>query len=83
MANNGRKPASWMDPQARHDQALRAPEPDKIADLATLEASLKEKNGPSMEPSQQQKFDPIASAMSRHPGLSSEEAAEMAKNFGF
>jgi hypothetical protein len=61
-----------MDPQARHDQALRVPTPDKIADRATLEASLKKKNGLSMEPSRHQKFDPIASAMSRHPGLTSE-----------
>jgi hypothetical protein len=80
---NRRTPVSWMDPQARHDQALRVPTPDKIADAATLEASLKKKNGPSMEPLQPRKFDPIASAISRHPGLTSERAAEMAESFGF
>ena len=50
MVAKTRKPASWMDPQARHDQAFMAPKPDKIADRTTLEASLKKKNGPSMEP---------------------------------
>ena len=78
-----RKPVHSIDPQARHDQALRVPEADKVADSATLEASLKEKNGPSMEPPPPKPFDPIASAMSRHPGLTSEEAAEMAERFGF
>jgi hypothetical protein len=72
-----------MDPQARHDQALRVPDPDKIADRTTMEASLKEKNGPSMEPPPPAPFDPIASAISRHPGLTSEKAAEMAETFGF
>lgn len=78
-----RKLVSWMDPQLRHDQALRVPGPDKIADGATLEASLRAKNGPSMEPPPPKPFDPIASAMSRHPGLTSEAAAEMAADFGF
>ena len=50
MADKTRKPLSRMDPQARHDQALMVPKPDKIADRTTLEASLKKKNGPSMEP---------------------------------
>ena len=83
MVAKTRKPASWMDPQARHDQALLVPKPDKIADIATLEASLKKKNGPSMEPPPNKAFDPIASSMSRHPGLTSEAAAEMAEAFGF
>ena len=83
MVAKTRKPASWMDPQARHDQAFMAPKPEKIADAATLEASLKKKNGPSMEPPPAKYFDPIASALSRHPGLTSEEALEMAENFGF
>lgn len=81
MVDNRRKPASWMDPQARHDQALLVPKVDKIADVATLEASLK-KSGPSMEPAAPKPFDPIASAMSRHPGLTSEAAAEIAEAFG-
>ena len=83
MAKNIQKLVTWLDPQARHDNALRVPEPDKIADLATLEASLKKKNGPSMEPPPPAPFDPIASAMSRHPGLTSEKVAEMAEDFGF
>ena len=83
MASNTRKLLSRMDPQARHDQALLVPKPDKIADVATLEASLRKKNGPSMEPPPAKYFDPIASAMSRHPGLTSEDAAEMAASFGF
>lgn len=80
---NRRKPISRMDPQARHDQALRVPTPDKIADVATLETSLRKINGPSMEPSPPKAFDPIASAISRHPGLTSELVTEMAKDFGF
>ena len=83
MVGNTRKTISWMDPQQRHNQAFMAPKPDKVADAATLEASLKKKNGPSMEPPPAKYFDPIASAMSRHPGLTSEEAAEMAEAFGF
>ncbi len=83
MVTNTRKPISRMDPQARHDQALLVPKPDKIADVAMLEASLKKKNGPSMEPPPPKSFDPIASAMSRHPGLTTEAAAEMAEAFGF
>jgi hypothetical protein len=42
---NRQKPVSWMGQQARHDQALQAPEPDKIADRTTLEASLRAKTG--------------------------------------
>ena len=83
MVENKWKPVSWPDPQARHDQALRVPEPDKIADRATLEASLSAKSRPSMEPPLPEPFDPITSAMSRHPALMSEEAAEMAESFGF
>ena len=83
MVGNTRKPISRMDPQARHDQALLVPKPDKISDRATLEASLKKKNVPSMEPLAPKPFDPIASAISRHPGLTSEEAADMAADLGF
>ena len=83
MVDNVRKPVSWMDPQQRHDQALLVPKPDKVADAATLEASLKKKNGPSMEPPPAKYFDPIASAVSHNPDLTSEEAAEMADSFGF
>jgi len=83
MVAKTRKPASWMDPQARHDQALLVPKPDKIADRTTLEASLKKKNGPFMGPPPNKAFDPIASAMSRHPGLTSEQVADMAADYGF
>jgi hypothetical protein len=72
-----------MDPQARHDQALQVPTQDKIADRHVLEASLLAKNGPSGEPSSPEPFEPIASAMSRHPGLTAEEALDFAKSFGF
>jgi hypothetical protein len=68
---NRRKPICWMDPQARHDHRH------------VLEASLLAKNGPSGEPSSPEPFEPIASAMSRHPGLTAEEALDFAKSFGF
>jgi hypothetical protein len=129
MAKKTQKAASRMDPQQRHNQAFLPPTPDTVADAAALEASLKEKNGPSMEPPLPRKsspveqannvyanahdavimvrlmrnnpgrafedvekmaraaglssHDPIASAMSRHPGLTREEAEEMAESFGF
>ena len=77
------KPVSWMDPQQRHNQAFMAPKPEKVADAATLEASLRAKNGPSMASPPPKPFDPIASAMSRHPGLTSEQVADMAADYGF
>jgi hypothetical protein len=36
-----------------------------------------------MEPPPPKPFDPIASAMSHHPGLTSEQVADMAADFGF
>jgi hypothetical protein len=80
---NMRKPIGWLDPQQRHDKALQVPKPDQLADPARLDASLQRKIGQSMQPPQFAIFDPIASAMKRHPTLTSEEAAEMAKDFGF
>ncbi len=59
------------------------PELDSIADRATMEASLKKKKEPSMEPPLSAQFDPIASVRSRHPGLTGGEVAEMAEAFGF
>jgi hypothetical protein len=92
------KMVSWLDPQERHDQAFMVPRPEQVASREELEASLIAKNGPSGEPppkalvkkrpSQKRPppktyFDPIASAMARHPGLTREKAEEMAKDFGF
>jgi hypothetical protein len=93
------KIVSWLDPQERHNRSFMPPRPERVADEATLEASLIAKNGPSGEPpppealvrkrpSQKRPppktyFDPIASALARHPGLTSAEAAEMAESFGF
>jgi hypothetical protein len=79
-----RKPSLPRDAQERHDLAFQPPKLDEVADAATLEASLKQKNGLSGEPPPANKpFDPLASAKARHPGLSSDEATEFAKNFGF
>jgi hypothetical protein len=82
MANR-RKPVSRLDPQARHDQAFQVPRQDQMADPAVLKASLIAKTGPTGEPLSPAPFDPIASAMSRHPGLTAEEALDFAKSFGF
>jgi hypothetical protein len=93
------KIVSWLDPQERHNQSFMPPRPEKVADKATLEASLRAKNGPSGEPPPPEQlpksrpaqklpapktyFDPIASAMAQHPGLTREKAEEMARDFGF
>ena len=45
MVNNTRKPISRWIPRNFHDRTLRVPEPDKIADFTTLEASLRAKTG--------------------------------------
>ena len=98
MANNIRKPISRMDPQQRHDQALLVPKPDKVADAATLEASLKKKNGPSGEPPLPGKSSPIAQEnnvhtnandavvmvrlMRNNPGRAFEDVVKMAREAG-
>ena len=68
-----------MDAQQEHDLE-NSKRPLKIAPRAELEALLakNEKNSSSAE-----SFDPIASAMKRHPGLTREEAEQMASDFGF
>lgn len=50
MVGNTRKPVSRMDPQARHDQALRVPDDHRIAERGTLEATFVEINGAPMKP---------------------------------
>lgn len=78
-----RKIADRMDAQLRHNQAFLVPKPERIASREVLEASLTAKNGPSQEPPQPKIFDPLASAVMRHPGLTSERAAEIAEAYGF
>jgi len=71
-----------MDAQQEHDLAMKE-RLDMKASRPKLEALLQKKNGPSLEPLQSTKLDPIASAMEDHPGLTREKAEEMAKAFGF
>ena len=96
---NRRKPLSGMDPQRRHDQALRVPEPDKIASRSELEALLRKINGPSMEPSLPGTNKPITvegnlpgnataavvmvRVMRNNPGLTREEAEEIIRASGW
>ena len=71
-----------LDAQQQHDQAMKE-KPELKGSKSKLEALLQKKNGPSLEPLQSTKLDPIASAMEDHPGLTREKAEEMAKAFGF
>jgi hypothetical protein len=76
-----------MDAQRYHDEEQPDPRTLKLVSREKLEASLKAKNGPSGEPRQSGKHapvvDPLETAMKRHPGLTREEAEEIAAAFGF
>jgi hypothetical protein len=99
LAANARRPdidggAHWrggkhMDAQRYHDEEYWKdfdPEKLKLISREKLEALLREKNGPSGEPRRSARpalVDPIEQAMRDHPGLTREEAEEMAREFGF
>lgn len=68
--------------QDQHDEML-VNSKLKLAPKKEFEALLQEKGVNSSPPVPSTAFDPIANAMERHPGLTREEAEEMARAFGF
>lgn len=68
--------------QDQHDEMMASRKP-KLLPRAEFEALLKERSAASSQPVSSTAFDPIENAMKRHPGLTREEAEEMAKAFGF
>jgi hypothetical protein len=79
-----------MDAQRYHDEEYWKdfdPKKLKLISREKLEALLRAKNGPSGEPRRSGKpvthVDPLEEAMREHPGLTREEAEEMAESFGF
>lgn len=68
-----------MDAQQEHDLE-NSKRPLKIAPRAELEALLAKNVETS---SSAESFDPIAQAMEDHPGLTREEAEQMASDFWF
>ena len=73
-----------MDEQAAHDREM-AKRKMKLepGSRQRLEALLAKKSATSSKPEQLLGFDPIASAMKEHPGLTRETAEEMAAEYGF
>lgn len=74
-----------MDAQELHDQEMLKKDFShlKPGSKKRLEALLRQKNGPSLEPAEFNAYDPIALAMEQNPGLTREKAEEMAKAYGF
>ena len=72
-----------MDAQEMHDLQMAEQEgKGPKADRQKVEALLRKKNGPSLEPLPSTALDPNAVAMKTHPGLTSEEAAQMLDDLG-
>ena len=71
-----------MTAQQLHDLQFKGGVKIKPGSRQLLESMLEEKSKKAKEPPQQL-FDPIARAMKRFPGLTREEAEEMAAMQGF
>ena len=67
--------------QDQHDEMLTSRKP-KLLPRAEFEALLKERSGSSSQPVSSTAFDPIEVAMQDNPGLTREEAEEMARAWG-
>ena len=72
-----------MDAQRKHDKAMASRAPGEPGSKQRVEALLKKKKSASSPRRQPTAFDPLASAVSQNPGLTREEAEEMARAFGF
>ena len=73
-----------MDTQEMHDLQMAKQEgKGPKADRQKVQALLRKKNGPSLEPLPPTALDPIAMAMKNHPGLTRERAEELLENLGF
>ena len=71
-----------MDAQQMHDEAMRLPTQEELkGSRKRLEALLKRKA--SSGNAQSSGLGPIARAMRNHPGLTREEAEQMAEEAGF
>lgn len=68
--------------QDQHNEMLETSKP-KLSPKAEFAALLNEASDSSSQPESSTAFDPIENAMKRHPGLTREEAEEMARAFGF
>ena len=74
-----------MDAQQLHDQEMLA-KPDKLLEPGSrqrLEALLAKKSASSSASVQSSGLGPIERAMRNHPGLTREDALQMAEEFGF
>lgn len=72
-----------MTAQQLHDLQFKDGVTFKPGSRQLLESMLEEKSKKAKKPSQPQSFDPLARAMKRFPGLTREEAEEMAATQGF
>lgn len=74
-----------MDAQQLHDQEMLEKDFSNLkpGSKKRLEALLRKKNGPPLEPAEFIAYDPIALAMENNPGLTRERAEELAAAFGF
>ncbi len=72
-----------MTAQQLHDLQFKGGVKIKPGSRQLLEGMLKEKSNKANELSQSQPQDAIAWAMKRFPGLTREEAEEMAESYGF
>jgi hypothetical protein len=72
-----------MTAQQLHDLQFKGGVTLKRGSRQLLENMLEEKSKKAKKPSQPQSFDPIARAMKRFPGLTREDAEEMAAMQGF
>ena len=72
-----------MTAQQLHDQQFKGGVTFKPGSRQILESMLEEKSKKSNNPSQSQPLDEIGRAMKRFPGLTREEAEEMAAMQGF
>ena len=73
-----------MDDQEMHDlQMAKVPAKLQPGSKRRLEALLAKKGSSSSASEPYSGIDPIEQAMRNHPGLTREEAMEMAEKFGF
>lgn len=68
--------------QDQHDEMMAANKL-KLVPKAEFEALLQENGVSSSPPVSSTAYDPIEQALKNHPGLTREEAEEMARAFGF
>jgi hypothetical protein len=72
-----------MDAQQEHDYLLERRGKRRVPKKSAVEALLRSKNGPTLEPPPPGGGDPVARLVAANPGLTEEEVVKMAEAYGF